>query len=182
MQLCSEFYGLVCLSADDRTHIRLADTDDAIHDGMCVVRKHILLLCIQCLKRVKHLCVRMGQCHTVVFNQIREISQVTADILQLFSDCFSDLFRTAFSAFDKRKIILSRLFAVHSRPVIIVFVADPADHIFQFFACFIQQFNVLRILDILRRTCCIKDQCACVFGIRCRILLIRLTGISAAVI
>ena len=49
--------------------------------------------------------------------------------MQLFSNCFSDSVRAAFSAFGKCEIILSCLFAVHSRSVKIVFIADPADHV-----------------------------------------------------
>ena len=69
------------IPSDDRSDIWLADADNPFHDRMCVVRKHILLLCIQCLKRVKHLCIRTGQCNNVVFKQIGLCSDISIAVL-----------------------------------------------------------------------------------------------------
>ena len=62
---------------------------------------------------------------------------------------------------------------VHSGSVKAIFLTDPADHIFELFPCFIQQFDVLRILDILRSTGRIKDQCSGVFRFIGFVLMIR---------
>ena len=153
---------------------------------MSVAFKHIPLLIVNGHENIKKLLIGNGQHNAVVFDKIIDISKVTANILKLLFDRFSDLFRTALSAFGKCKIVFSCLLAVHSRSVKSVFVGDSAQHIFKLFTNFIQQLNVLRILDVLRRTGRIKDQCAGVFsfffGIICGILLIGLTSVSAHVI
>ena len=56
----------------------LADADDTIYDGMCVVRKHILLLCIQYLKRIEHLFVRTKQCKSA------HNSSIAAEVVRYF--------------------------------------------------------------------------------------------------
>ena len=132
--------------------------------GVRFADQHIQLLRIDGFQNFKKLCIGFRQFNAMIFHKIQDISKISSNVLKLLFDGFSDLFRSALSAFCKCKIVLSCLFTVHSRSVEIVFVTDPADHIFQLFTDFIQQFNVLWKLDILRRTGCIKDQCAGIFG------------------
>ena len=84
------------------------------------------------------------RCITVL-HEIFEVSDISSDECQLFTNRCSDLLSAALFCFCKCKIIFSCYPAVHARSGKSICFAEVYDNHFQFFPCFIQQGKILWI-------------------------------------
>ena len=84
------------------------------------------------------------QCITIL-HEIFEVSGISSDECQLFTNRCSDLLSAALFCFCKCKIIFSCYPAVHAWSGKSICFAEVYDNHFQFFPCFIQQGKILWI-------------------------------------
>lgn len=157
IHLCAEFHWRRCLSADNRSDVWLADTDNPVRNRVYFVLKHVLLLFIDFVNHSKPF--GLLWCKFVLCVQkFVDVFSVSADILELLLDRFADFFASALFALCQIQIIFSGIPAVHPWNVIIKSSAEVIDDPFQVFPRLIQKSYILWKRDILRCTGCIKDQ------------------------
>ena len=118
---------------------------------------HVLLLLIQFIDCQQKSALFRCRCITVL-HEIFEVSDISSDECQLFTNRCSDLLSAALFCFCKCKIIFSCYPAVHAGSGKSICFAEAYDNRFQFFPCFIQQEKILWISDIRWSTDGIKHQ------------------------
>ena len=135
---------------------------------------HILLLFIQLYDG--KIQVDILACHGVsITHELFQIPEISFHIAKLFAERAANFLCRVFSAFCKRKIFFSGTSAVSSGQLESIGFTKPINDIFQFFSCFVQKRDILRITDICGCTGCINSQRSFVCIFFCRIVI---TGCS----
>lgn len=138
IELDSELYRSFRLTPDDRSDVRLAQTDNTARHVMAVFIEHFPLLAVDLPDRFQtfHLFLVQGKAFTEVAVDVSEIPQ---DVSKLPADHLSDLFGRFPPALRKPEVILPGFNPVCSGHMFIVVPADPPDDTLQFFSCLIQK-------------------------------------------
>ena len=123
---------------------------------------HLLLLLIQFIDCQQKSAFFRCRCITVM-HEIFEVSDISSDECQLFTDRCSDLLSAALFCVCKCKIIFSCCPAVHAGSGKSICFAEAYNNRFQFLPCFIQQGKILWISDIRWSTGGIKHQGSFIF-------------------
>lgn len=139
--------------------MRLTDTYDPVGHCMRFIAIHVVMLLIDLSDHIDPLNlpgIKLNPLCEILVN----VSEVSTHILKLFLDRFSDPFIGALPAFCNCKIVCPGILTIHSWFLQVVCVTDLIDNVFEIFTTFVQKIDVLWILNILRCTCRVKDQCA----------------------
>lgn len=96
IHLCSEHNWYSCFPTDNRSDVRLTDTNDPVNDEMRSVVVHVLLLFINFIQKILN------------------ISSVSAAVLKLLFDCLAYYLHITVFAFHQIQIILSGVSAIHT--------------------------------------------------------------------
>ena len=101
---------------------------------MSAIFKHIQLLLIHLFNGIQKNALFFSKLHINAFHKNLDMSEITPDIMKLLPDCLTKLLATAFTALCQCKIVLSCIFTIHSRLVVIVLLTDSVNYLFQLFA------------------------------------------------
>ena len=128
IHFCPEFHWRGCLPADNRTDVRLADTDDPVRDRVDFVLIHVPLLFIDFIDYSKLPGLLWSQ-FTSRIQQPVNVASIPADILELLFDCLSDLLTGTFFTLCQIQVISSGIPAIHPGNVIVKSPAQVASRI-----------------------------------------------------
>ena len=113
-------------------------------------------------------------CHGVsITHELFQIAKISFYVAKLSAECAADFLCRALPALSKCKILFSGTFAISSWQLKTIALTKTVNHGLQFFSCFIQKWDILRITYVCRRTGCIKGwlksrkECCKVSKIKC---------------
>lgn len=106
---CSEFHWCGCLSANNRTNLRLADTDNPVRNRVHFVLIHVLLLFADFVNHGK-LFGLPGCQSALCVQKLVNVFSVPADILELLLDCLSDFLTDTLFTLCQIQIIFLQIF------------------------------------------------------------------------
>ena len=108
VKLRAEFRVGVCLAPDDRPHPRLTDADDSIRHAVYPMLMHVQLLLVERGERVQQVVDRLVKPDIFVSDEVRDVSDIAADELQLLPDALPNGLGRSFFALGQVQERLSR--------------------------------------------------------------------------
>ena len=155
IKFCTKFNRGFYFPSDNRTKPRLRDAYNTMFHWVYFVIVHVLLLFIQ--RDDSQIQTNFFFCHRIsVTHELLQIPDVSCDVTKLFAECLPDFLCTMFFTFGKCQIIFSGTFFITPWQWQTIRFAKTINDRFQFFPCFIQEWNILGITDICRCTGCIQ--------------------------
>lgn len=152
---------VTCFAANNRTDMRLGDTDNAIINPMHAFFKHLLLLQVQKPDRRQFCLFHLAQLTMSRHRQqLIQAFQIQTHVLELFFDRAAHLVVLPLALFDNAQKRFSGILHVHLR--LLELAPERLEHLgdetFQHFPGLVEQRQVGGIADVLRRTGRVQNQ------------------------